>query len=136
MAWPAFKTRFKTVLEILSSPAGPVRDRMISGKSASLAGSLSKTNPRSALGKISNSELKIRSSTSRKDQGPAQFLADQPQCAKLGLGLDQREMAIALIQDVDCRVNRRLLVVSLLDLHHTAVEGELQLADLQQARRH
>ena len=26
MACPAFKTRFKTVFEILSSPAGPVRD--------------------------------------------------------------------------------------------------------------
>ncbi len=69
MAWPPLSTRFKTVLVILSSPAGPDRDRMISGMSVSVAGSLSKTKPRSARGKISNSELKIRSRTSRRAQG-------------------------------------------------------------------
>ena len=48
MAWPAFSTRFKTVLLILSSPAGPVRERMISGKSPPVAAIFEQDKP--ALG--------------------------------------------------------------------------------------
>ena len=123
IAWPPFSTRLSTVLLILSSPAGPVRDRMISGSRASLTGSFEQHE--AALGPREDLEQRVEDPVQHlaQDQRAAQLLADQPQGPKLGLGLDQREVAIALVQHVDRRVDRRLLVVPLLDLHHTAVEA-------------
>ena len=86
-------------------------------------------NPRSALGKISNSELKIRSSTSLRLSVPPSSWPISRKAPELDLGLDHREVLVALIEDVDRREDRRLLV-ALLDLNQAAAEGEQQLADL------
>ena len=129
IAWPPFMTRLSTVLLILSSPAGPVRDRMICGSKTPVGSVLEQHEP--ALGPREDLEQRVEDPFEHlaQDERAAQLLADQPQGAKLGLGLDHREVLVALVQDVDRREDRRLLV-ALLDLHQAAVEVEQQLADL------
>ena len=84
--------------------------------SVSLPGTFNKTKPRSARGKISNSELKIFSRTSfRSSVLPSSWLMSRS-ARSFASGLTSGKFRSLCVIDLDRRVDCRLLVISLLDL--------------------